>query len=946
MLALNAERVVDLSELVDELWPECPPASAVENVCTYAGNLRRLFNSAEGARNRIRRQGLGYQLSAQPDELDLLAMAEETRRGRRAAARGDFASAVDLFAAARARWRGPLLAGLRRGPRLAARCTAIEHEWTVLVEEEAELHLRRGESAAAIVLLHEHLAANPLRERTYALLMQALYRTGDVAGALGVYMTARKVLATELGIDPGPELRRIHRGVLNHDPALAGPVTSRGPAQPSQPRELPPDIGSFVGRHDETQQLLDTLAPARLPVRHRPIVINLYGRGGVGKSALAVHAAHQVVDRFPDGQLYLDLYGATPGQRPLSTADALVHMLHGLGVVPADTPSDERGIIARFRTCTADRRLLVLLDNASDADQVLPLLPASGGCGVIITSRQPLTAVDADERVRLGVLPHTEGCALLRALNGEAGSDRAATGEIVKFCEGLPLAIRIAAGRLIGRPDLAAAELAGRLADDRQRLDELNLDGMGVRSCIRVGYQGLLSNPTNDLAARVFRALGLLRVPDVQPELVAAMLDEPEVPRVRAALDQLVAIQLLETVPGRRFRFHDLVRLVAAEEAEREGPGAQDETLLRALTYYLNRVASADNLLRPGRLEQLTDPLVKASTGGVRFDGVDVQGWLAVELPNLVALAEQASRATPAARRYVLWISFCLAAMLYHRFHAKTARRLGELVLDMAKRHGDAEMSGWGRWLLGRALAELGDNKSAVAQFEQGLSIFATTTSPYGSALMLNALGIVGQRSNQIAEAADYFTGCLDLARQAGLVYLEAAVLFNLGNLCLQNHEWVTARDHLLASLVTRRRLGDRDGMTCSLSILALLACHEGNLAQSRSYLDEAARYATEVGDRQRECNCLLIDTELHLRLGEPARALELAETLVAHARRYGYRYAEAAALRQQAKALSAIGDRSVAAERLAQAHEALAAPGVIPDRAIEVLLTWRPATP
>jgi tetratricopeptide (TPR) repeat protein len=195
--------------------------------------------------------------------------------------------------------------------------------------------------------------------------------------------------------------------------------------------------------------------------------------------------------------------------------------------------------------------------------------------------------------------------------------------------------------------------------------------------------------------------------------------------------------------------------------------------------------------------------------------------------------------------------------MLYHRFQAKTARRLGELVLDMAERYGDAEMTGWGRWLLGRALAELGDNKSAIAQFEQGLAIFTITTSRSGPAFMLNALGLVAARHNQTAEAAAHFTRCLDLARQAGLVYLEAAVQFNLGNLCVQNHEWVTARDHLLSSLVTRRMLGDRDGMTCSLSILALLACHEGNLAQSRSYLDEAARYATEVGDRQRECNCL-----------------------------------------------------------------------------------------
>lgn len=477
MLALNAERVVDLSELVDELWPECPPASAIENVRTYAGNLRRLFNSAEGPRNRIRRQGFGYQLFAEPDDLDLLAMVQEIQRGRAAVAHGDLASAVNLFGAARERWRGSLLAGLRRGPRLAARCTAIEHERTLLMEEEAELRLCRGEPAAAIVLLRAHLAANPLRERTYALLMQALYGIGDVAGALDVYMTARNALVTELGIEPGPELRRIHRGVLNHDLALAVPdrrSRGQGGRQPSPPRELPPDVGCFVGRHDEMQQLLEALAPPQLPVRPRPTVVIVYGPGGVGKSALAVHVAHQVADRFPNGQLYLELDGASSGQRPLCATGALVHMLRGLGVALVDTPADAPDIIARFRTLTADRRLLVVLDNASDAAQVLPLLPATGGCGVIITSRQPLIAVEADKRVRLGALSEVEGRALLRALTREVGGGGAVTDEIVKFCEGLPLAIRIAASRLIGPPDVPAADLADQLADDRQRLDALS----------------------------------------------------------------------------------------------------------------------------------------------------------------------------------------------------------------------------------------------------------------------------------------------------------------------------------------------------------------------------------------------------------------------------------------------------------------------------------------
>jgi hypothetical protein len=328
-------------------------------------------------------------------------------------------------------------------------------------------------------------------------------------------------------------------------------------------------------------------SPSNRAGQRRAAVVVVYGPGGSGKSALAVHLAHKVAAEFPDGQLYVDLLGSTPGLRPLGPIDVPRSLLRGLGLRESEIPHDAADAAAHFRTVTADRRLLIVLDNMADAGWLTALLPANHASAVLVTSRRPFGGLDVDRRLRLDGLPAHVGSTLLAQLAEEVAIDTVIADRIVQLCARLPLAIHTAAGRLTTRPDLSPAEFAKRLADRRMRLDELELDGLGVRSSVGIGYEALASgeNHVGRLAARAFKAVGLLNVPDVDPAVVPAMLQELNVAVVCAALDHLVNAGLIEPLPGGRHRFHDLVRLVAAERAT-EDNSSRTETLPRGLAYY------------------------------------------------------------------------------------------------------------------------------------------------------------------------------------------------------------------------------------------------------------------------------------------------------------------------------------------------------------------------
>jgi DNA-binding SARP family transcriptional activator len=577
LLAVNADHWVGKDELVDELWPLGPPSSALANVGGYASKVRRLLAHADGGRDRVIRSRAGYLLRTTPGELDLRVFEGLAKEGRNALRNGEPTVAAARFVAARRRWRGAILPGLTRGSRLNARCTAAEHELVSVTEDLAGLYLTLDQPDEAVGLLREHVRLHPLREAAYALLMRALHRSGDSAGALASFADARRALVDQLGLEPGTELRELQRAILNQDRTLTAGRTTRpaerarpagGTGQPF-PREIPADVGQFGGRAPEVDRAHGVLVGGAGSERRRATLVVVHGPAGAGKSALAVRIAHRVAEHFPDGQLYVDLLGSGLGLRPRSTSDVLNRILRSLGTPPDDIPRNVSDAAATLRTMTADRRLLMVLDNADDAAQVNTVLPASRACGVVVTSRRPLSEVDSDCRMRIAGLAPTDGLALLLNLTTGIALDRITAERILTLCEYLPLAIRVAAGRLTRRPDLSAHDFADRLADERRRLDELELDGLAMRSCIRASYEALALSEleVRRLAARTLRTLAFLNLERVDEDVVGDVLGHGSSARVRAVLEVLVGDELVEPLPGGAYRLPDLVRLAAVEEA-------------------------------------------------------------------------------------------------------------------------------------------------------------------------------------------------------------------------------------------------------------------------------------------------------------------------------------------------------------------------------------------
>jgi DNA-binding SARP family transcriptional activator len=596
-LALNAGRTVAVETLTEAIWSGSPPSSARNQIQTCVSQLRRQL-AAAGLPQVIDTVAAGYRLESDRVEVDAHRFRAQVAQARAAAADGRADDAREAYRAAVGLWRGPVLPGVESNL-VRELAGGLDAERVQALEECLEVELTLGGAGELVAELTELVRRYPYRERLHAALMRALYRAGRTAEALAAFRHARQLFHDELGTEPGEELQRLHQAILNRD---ADPGLARRPPAGRRPvQELPVEVSGFVGRAPEMVWVRAALAPGR-PGRRRPPVVVLFGPGGTGKSALAVRVAHELASEFPDGQLYVDLCGSTPGMRPLPPVEVLGRFLRRLGVHPSEVPSGEAEAAALFRSVAASRRLLLLLDNAADRDQVAGLIPGTAGCAVLVTSRHPLSTLDADERRRVEALPDSDGLALLAGLTGRLAAEPVAARQIVALCGGLPLAIRIAAGRLAGRPDLTGAEYARRLADRSRRLDELQLDDLAVRASIRTSYDALLGDddPAGRLAARAFRMLGLLHVPDVAPPVVAAMLAQSEVDRARAALDRLVDAQLVEPVAGGRYRLHDLVRLVAAERAAEEETGIdREQSLFRAIAF--TRVALATELgVSPG----------------------------------------------------------------------------------------------------------------------------------------------------------------------------------------------------------------------------------------------------------------------------------------------------------------------------------------------------------
>jgi DNA-binding SARP family transcriptional activator len=651
VLLLDLGRVVPVDRLVELLWDDDPPPAARRVVFAHISRLRQLLTAA-GAKTygvSLETAAPGYALLADPDRVDAHRFQRLVEQAR---ATADVSERAELLRSALALWRSDALADVAGGAVRDRLCRHLTDLRLLAMEERLEADLRCGRHRELLGELAELVEQHPLRERLAGLLMLARYRSAMQAEALETFQRLRTRLVDELGIDPGPELRRLQEAILRNDPALdAAAAPAAAPA--AVPAQLPADIAGFTGRAAQLKQLGELLPEAGDADHHHGVPIALItGCAGIGKTALAVHWGHRMRPHFPDGQLYVNLRGhaPTPALRPI---EALAQLLPGLGVPIEEVPVSLEQATALYRSRLSDRRMLVVLDNAETADQVRPLLPGSARCLVVVTSRNRLSGLvarDGARRVDVEVFASDEALALLADVLGpeRIAAEPDAAKELVERCAYLPLALRIAAANVLDAPRDGLAGYVARLAAET-RLSELAVDGdeeAAVRVAIDLSYEKL---PTE--ARRLFCYLGLVPGPDWTHDTAAALaataLSGPAVAVVRGLADRLVTAHLAEPHGPSRFVSHDLLRHYARERAFSElGAAERDAALRRLFGWYVESARAASTLLNP-ELVRLPAPV---ETGGRRVEfaaAADAMRWLDAERENLLAAVESAAAHGP-----------------------------------------------------------------------------------------------------------------------------------------------------------------------------------------------------------------------------------------------------------------------------------------------------------
>lgn len=896
VLLLRAGQVVPADTLVDVIWGDEPPDTARALVQTYVSALRRALPPE--AAEAIETRPPGYVLRPGVGRVDLAEFEARTADGRRASAEGNHEEAARLLRAALELWRGPALGGV--GEALRGETVRLEEARQAALEERIAAELEGGRHEAELVTeLTALVRAHPTRERLRGQLMLGLYRLGRQADALAVYADGRAVLADELGLDPGPALNRLYEAILRADPTLlTAPVPARdAPAAPARPVSLlPPAIGDFTGREEELTRVVGELTGEREAM---PVVV-VSGAAGVGKSALAVQAAHRVAGEYPDGQLYAELHGFS---EPVPPAEVLGRLLRALG---ADPPEDtaERGDL--FRSLVAGRRMLLVLDDANGEAQVRPLLPGSATCGVLVTSRARLAGLVGARRTDLGVLDDVRGLELLTRVTGPERTpddprEEAAARRIVELCGGLPLALRIAGARLATRRHWTPSVLAERLADEHRRLDELSVGDLEVRAGLGLSYQAL-----DECARRVLRRIATLGSADVALWTVAALADMPE-DEAEEILERLLDAQLIDC-PGRdeigqpRYRLHDLVRVYAVERAEAEDPVTDRTTAVgRALTaglWLMDRVTEAAPsgavILRQGfrrvplkgrgAVSHAAPPHGRdqpQSTGGrkptepptpvgartTHLALSDPFSWFDAEADTLTTAVERA------------------AAMGLHTLACEAAAALCSSSFAIKNR-----FDAWWR------------------SHDAALAAARRAEDRSGEALLIIGLGQLRYEQDRIAESQEYFRTAERICTELGDVRGRAAALAGLGSACREVGELREAERALTDAADGFRRVGDDTGIGVACRYGGSVRLELGDQEGAFPLLDESLGAYRRLGSRRGEALALRTLSLVHRSLGAYEEAARVAEEALGILRSLGDPHMAAYALRARAKARLRLG--------------------------------------
>ncbi|MFD0304076.1 BTAD domain-containing putative transcriptional regulator [Streptomyces sp. NPDC127119] len=764
---------VSSAALSEALWGPDAPASASAVVRGYIHHLRKVLDpGTDPAVSLIRSIGDGYQLCSAV-ELDLFRFRELSALAERARGEGDLAGMVKLLREATDLWHGTALAGLR-GAHAQRQRHRLTELWLSATAARLTAELDLGATAEAAAELAELVAAHPLDERFRELLMLAYYRSGRQAAALDTYQEARTLLAEELGVNPGQALRTLHQRILRADPGLLdppppapAPTPPPTPTTTPVPSQLPPSLPGFVGRESELARATALSADGAV------VVSAVAGTAGVGKTTLAVHWAHRVADRFPDGRLYLNLRGFDPVGVPVAPEHALRTLLASLGADLRALPQDLDALTAAYRTHIAGRRLLLLLDNARDAAQVRPLLPGTPGCLAIVTSRNQLAglvAVDGAHPLHLDVLTPAEARDLLARRLGAARveAEPEAVDEIIARCVRLPLALAVTAARAATRPAFPLATLAAELRSSAADMDAASaLDAFEDESDTAADVRAVLSWSYHALTpetARLFRLLAVHPGPDVTAP-AAASLAGLTLAHARRLIAQLVQAHLLdETAPG-RYASHDLLRAYAAELAESAEPPAELRAIRhRVLDHYLHTAHGAAALTNRARvlipLAPVAEGVRPEDFGG---DAAQAAAWLTAEQAVLIAAVAQA--AAHHHHTHTWQLAWAVANHLHLRGFWQDEEAMQRAALDSARRLADPVAEAYAHRGLGLAMVGRGHFGQAAAEARKAVELLIGAGDQRSAAESYRTLAWAMEQSGGLDAALEASRRSLELFR-------------------------------------------------------------------------------------------------------------------------------------------------------------------------------------
>lgn len=883
VLLLEVGSVVPTDHLIDVLWDHDPPDTARTQVQICISRLRKLI-APTGA--TIRTEVPGYVVTVPEDSVDLYLYRELLEQATRSVEAGEDRRAAETLQEAAGLWRGPALSGVDC-PALRGRALRLDEERVTMLETRVDIELRLGHHVELISDLTTLVEAYPLREGLRAQLMLALYRAGRQAEALEAYRVGRELLVEHLGLDPGERLRDLEQAILAGDPVLRAPrpVRARGDGERNGDRggavpalhQLPNTTSDFVGREDVTE----TVRSALLEPRGSVGVAVLVGRPGVGKSATAVRIAHELAEEhFPDGQLYCDLRGTR--KTPLHAADVLGRFLRALGVPAQALPEDVDERASVFRGLLANRRILIVLDDAASEAQVLPLIPGGSGSGVLITSRSRITGLPGSVLVPMDVLSEERSLALLSQVMGEdrVSCQSEAAKALVRAVGRLPLALRIVAARLAARPHWPIAGMVERLADEHRRLDELSHGDLTVRASLSLTYDGL-----DPMASKAFTRLGMLDADTIPSWTAGALLDDDR-PYPMDLTEPLVDAHMLDVVgvdSGGEpvYRFHDLVRAFAKEKAREDESGKDRRAAVeRVLGAWLFLVDEANSRMNGGRVSVLrgssprwsppeplaarllADPYAWFETERANLsrsvlravdEGMHEQAWeLAVGFSDFLSRrgyqddiarvcdAALASNRRAGNGRGEASLLEAMAGGLRERYDSESRRAHLLSALAGFERYGDVLGAAFTQRQLAFEDFSAGDEGSALRRCEAALAGFREVGDLGGQVRCMSLMGHLRIRRGNREEGRRHLDEALGLARHAGDSRLTAQVLRRVAQAEQVRGNDGLAEQHFRAALDLVEEIDDSTGRGIILRELGSVHRSQGRIDRARSVLEQA----------------------------------------------------------------------------------------------------------